>query len=289
MMSQEDEAFRMLDAFASVGAAHFDLTHIDIDGQNRGFRPRQTIGQLKNSLPRLFPSAEERKNNIIVRPHSEKTCLMQLDDLDKAGISRVGEVAFLTLETSPGNHQTWVAVSGLIDPQEARDFARRLRKGTGADATASGATRIAGTTNYKRKYEPDFPQVSIFCAAPGRVVSPARVEALGLVAKPDPLKPTTVFPLRVSRRHEDTREWPDYQRCLEHAPPNHNNTGPDASRADFVWCMMALKWGHGIDETANRLLQMSPKAQENGERYAIRTATNAAAAVQRNEHGRGRG
>jgi hypothetical protein len=56
-VQQIDEAFRMLDAFASVGATHFDLTHTDIDGEKRGFRPRQSLAQLKNSLPKLFPGA----------------------------------------------------------------------------------------------------------------------------------------------------------------------------------------------------------------------------------------
>jgi len=38
-MQDLDEALRMLDVFASVGAERFDLTHIDIDGEKRGFRP----------------------------------------------------------------------------------------------------------------------------------------------------------------------------------------------------------------------------------------------------------
>lgn len=46
----------------------------------------------------------------------------QLDDLDAAGLDRVGEAAFLTLETSPGNHQAWIAVSGFTIPEEAKDF-----------------------------------------------------------------------------------------------------------------------------------------------------------------------
>jgi hypothetical protein len=289
-VGQQEEAFRMLDAFASVGATHFDLTHIDIDGQKRGFRPKQTIGQLKNSLPKLFPGAAQRQNNIIVRPYSDTTHIVQLDDLDRAGLSRVGEAAFLTLQTSPGNHQAWIAVSGLTDPQDAKDFARRLRKGSGADATASGATRIAGTTNYKRKYEPDFPKVAILDTSPGRVVSPAQLEALGLVAAPEPVKPPTVVPLRVSRRHANAvraRKWPDYQRCVAHAPRNHGDTGPDISRADFVWCMTALDWGYSTDETANQLMQLSAKARDNGERYAVLTATNAAVAVERKGQGRG--
>jgi hypothetical protein len=174
----------MLDAFASAGATHFDLTHTSIDGEKRGFRPSQSLAQLKNSMPKLFPGAAERQNNIIVRPTSDKVHFVQLDDLDASGLSRVGEAAFMTLETSPGNHQAWIAVSGLPTPQDARDFARRLRKGTGADLTASGATRVAGTENYKRKYEPDFPTVAIRDSTPGRIMTPAQLEAMGLVATP---------------------------------------------------------------------------------------------------------
>src|SRR6185312_4256498 len=115
----------MLNTFASVGATHFDLTHINIDGEKRGFRPHQSIAQLKNSLPRLFPGATARQNNIIVRPHSEMAQLIQLDDLKTEGLDRVRDVAFLTLQTSPGNHQAWVAVSGLKSGEETKEFARR--------------------------------------------------------------------------------------------------------------------------------------------------------------------
>jgi len=288
-----DAAYKMLDTFASVGVTHFDLTHIDIDGEKRGFRPQQSVAQLKNSLPKLFPGAEARRNNIIIRPHSGKAQLVQLDDLDQAALSRVGEAAFLTLQTSPGNHQAWIAVSGLDNASDAKDFARRLRKGAGADPTASGATRVAGTTNYKRKYEPGFPTVTILAAAPGRVATPAELEALGLVASPEPVKQPSVVPLRVSRRHEAAiraRRWPDYQRCLDGAPESKSRPGkPRESLADFTWCKTALDWGWTTQETAARLMEVSAKARENGERYAALTAQNAAAAVERNGQRKGRG
>ncbi len=114
-----------------------------------------------------------------MRSHSDKTLIVQLDDLDESGLSRAGEAAFLTLQTSPGNRQAWVAVSGIAE-QDAKDLARRLRKGSGADATASGATRIAGTANYKRKYEPAFPTVLILNTAPGRSLRcSARISGTG--------------------------------------------------------------------------------------------------------------
>jgi len=43
--------------------------------------------------------------------------------------------------------------------------------------------------------------------------------------------------------------------------------------------MTALDWGYNTDETANRLMQVSSKARENGQRYADLTTSNAAAAV----------
>src|ERR1035441_6847243 len=114
------EANRMLDTFASVGAAHFDVTFLDIDGAKRGFRKEQSVLQLRNSLPKLFPGLSERQQSIVLRPHpKEGVTLVQLDDLDSAALDRVKGVAFLTLATSPGNHQAWVAITGAED---AKDF-----------------------------------------------------------------------------------------------------------------------------------------------------------------------
>jgi hypothetical protein len=290
-----DEAFRMLDTFASVGATHFDLTHLNIDGEKRGFRPHQSLSQLKNSLPRLFPGATARQNNIIVRPTSETTKFVQLDDLDEANLKRAGEAAFLTLQTSPGNHQVWIAVSGLPEGKEAfKEFMRRVRKAVGGnDKSASGATRIAGTTNYKRKYEPDFPEVRIVDTVPGRIMTPAELESLGLVATAEPAP--AVIPIRSRRRHpaaQGERTWPDYERCVTGAPPNKEGSGPDRSMADFFWCVMAAQRGWSIDEVANKLLEVSARAQERArlhdEGYTLITAQNAAAAAARGRQtGRG--
>jgi hypothetical protein len=59
------------------------------------------------------------------------------------------------------------------------------------------------------------------------------------------------------------------------------------SRADFTWCLIALDWGFGVEETATRLLDESAKAQENGEAYALRTTRSAASALARRQ-GKGR-
>ena len=297
LVQQIDEAFRMLDTFASVGATHFDLTHINIDGEQRGFRPTQSLAQIKNSMPKLFPGAAERHNNIIIRPHGDKVQFVQLDDLDAAALGRVGAAAFLTLETSPGNHQAWIAVSGESTPEEAKDFARRLRKGAGADPSASGATRVAGTLNYKRKYEPDFPTVRIAASYPGNVMTKEGLDGMGLVAASEPAVAT--FTARTasipgdSHRPRRSKVWPDYARSLAGAPPNLQGTGPDRSMADFSWCMTAIDWGWSIEQTAAKLPEISERAAERvrlkDEGYTLITAQNAAAAVARNDQKRSRG
>lgn len=61
--------------------------------------------------------------------------------------------------------------------------------------------------------------------------------------------------------------------------------GPDRSMADFLWRLMAVQRGHGIEETADKLLEVSAKAQENARRHdegdALITAQNAAGAAER--------
>jgi DNA invertase Pin-like site-specific DNA recombinase len=275
------EAYKMLDTFVGSGAAGFDVTFIDIDGEKRGFRLSQTARQLRISLPQLIPGLQERQQNIIVRPRSDKVTFVQLDDLNAAQMEALIPVACLTLETSPGNHQAWVAVSEITG--DAKDFARRLRKGVGADLMASGATRVGGTPNYKRKYEPDFPMVKILHSAPGRIATSAQLEAMGIVAAPELVHVATATPFRVS---SVGRNWPDYQRCVLGAPMKHGENRPDISRADFFFSMMSAQRGHTIEEIAARLMEVSTKAKENGPHYAQLTAENAMAATERQRRSR---
>src|SRR5450755_2471324 len=225
----------------------------------------------------MLDASRATKRNIIVRPYGPGVTLIQLDDLKCDQLARVAPAVFLTLETSPGNFQAWVAMPGGED----KDFARRLRKGIGADPTASGATRVAGSLNFKDKYAPNFPRVTLRQVTPGRVAQAAELEQLGLVAEPE----TVAQPLRISparlRPSGSNRKWPSYARCVDGAPLNSEETGPDISRADFVFCMTAIDWGWSVDETAERLMEESTKAQENGKGYADLTARNAALAVER--------
>jgi hypothetical protein len=222
----------MLDAFKSTGAEHFDITWTTRQGDKAGFRRHRPAETLRYLLPTMLTTAAKNERNLIVRPISPRAVFIQLDDLSREGLERVKPAAFLGLETSPGNYQAWVAIpTGQTD----KDFARRLRKGAGADDTASGATRVAGSLNFKDKYAPDFPTVQIAYSAPGLMASTGRLESMGLVAEPEQPAPPIFRISHMDRTR--SRKWPSYLRCVQGAPENHDKTGPDISRADFTWCM----------------------------------------------------
>jgi hypothetical protein len=192
---------------------------------------------------------------------------IQLDDLKGDQLSRLAPRILLDLETSPGNHQAWFALDGQHD----KEFARRVRRGAGTDKRATGAVRVAGSLNFKEKYAPDFPRVRIIAAQPGRTVTPAELEQLGVVAAPQSFAP--FIPALSSGR---SGSWPSYKIALERSPPNSDGTGPDRSNADLRWSMTAISWGFGQEETAARLMDESSKARERGRPYADMIAETAA-------------
>jgi len=229
-----------------------------------------------------------RRQPIFSSNRASRSRLVQLDDLDSAALHRLHSVAFLTLATSPGNHQAWIAVDHIRDATKMVDMGRRLRKGTGADLSASGATRLAGTLNYKRKYESTFLTVSIDSVACGRIVTPEQLQQLGLLASPEPIR-TPPCPRRVSET-QNTRRWPSYEISLMRARKRKDGL-PDRSDADFKWCLTALTGGKSVEDTKAKLLEVSERAQERRDRdpgYVHITVENAARCVEQN-YGKGQG
>lgn len=275
--SREGKALAMLAAFSSVGVHSFDVTLTDIEGEKISFQINRPIEALRRSIGNAIGAAIGDRQNYIIRPHSNSVTLIQLDDLDRAKADRVAAHAFMVLETSPGNFQAWVAAKDAPE-----DFARRLRKGAGADPTASGATRVSGSVNFKTKYAPEFPLVELSQVNAGNVTTPAALEAAGIVAGQEEPRPPRQEVNRVSRAGRQTRKkWPSYKFCVDHAPLAHGEDRPDISRADFTWCRTAIEWGWSREATASRLMEVSTKAKENGEAYAVQTAARAAESVER--------
>lgn len=306
------EAERMVNLFTSVGARGFAVTNTDINEQRiwplsyhraigkhwaRTEESHFTAGALHHSLAHMLLLAARRKRytladgrtvdageNLIIRPMAEGVTFVQLDDLSTEQLDRVRPAAFLIHATSPGNYQAWLAVDGVTG--DANAFIRRVRKAVGgADKSASGATRIAGSENFKEKYSPNFPTVTIVEGAPGRIMTADRLQEMGLLAEPEPVvAPVTDFHA-TRKTYSGDRSWPDYQRCLAGAPPNGSGTGPDRSLADYTWCKFAAQRGWGIDEIAAELPNVSEKARERIRNrdpgYVTETAKNGAAAAAR--------
>lgn len=272
-----EQAWQMLNLFSSLDVAAFDVTTTDLAGCKRGFRHAVSWEALRQWIPHLLDAATRQQHNLIVRPKRGAVELVQLDDLSGAMLERLRDAAFLILATSMGNHQAWIAVT-----EGGAGLARRLRQASGADPSASGATRVAGSVNFKRQYAPDFPTVCILEATPHRIVTGTQLEAFGLVAGPEAMALSHSL-RRVSGR--GTKQWPSYERCLQNAPYARNSDRPDVSRADFMFCLLAIDWGWSVAATCQRLLEKSSKARENGPAYACLTVERAAAAVSRTPHG----
>jgi hypothetical protein len=288
MAPDTSAALAMLSAFASVGAKVFDLSITDGNGQKvEGLqRPGRNLEEMRRRIGRDLQDAERNRHNVIIRPRSTTALLIQLDDFDEAKAESMHPYSFLTFQTSPGNFQAWLAVSdGPKDSdKEAAGFRSRVRRGAGADKSASGSTRIAGSLNFKAKYAPAFPRVEITRTTAGHFVTVAGLEQAGLIAPIEETKPPAVFPKIPTSRPATARKWPDYQQTLQGAPRKKDGT-PDRSLADFMFCKWAVQRGWSIDETAAKLAEVSDRA---GERirnkdsgYTTITAKNAAAAVDR--------
>src|SRR5262249_44654488 len=130
----------------------------------------------------LLLTSCKRDVNIIVRPLAPRAVsLIQLDDLPSSQVDRVRAMSFLVLETSPENFQAWLAVKDAH-----ADIARRVKKALRADPNASGATRLAGSYNFKSKYAPNYPRVLLHAVAPGRIVTVEELQRFRLIAPKEP-------------------------------------------------------------------------------------------------------
>lgn len=177
-----------------------------------------------------------------------------------------GETLACEYSRFPDRFTFFLPLAGISTVKQIDESAFDIRatKGAGADPTASEATRVSGSLNFKEKYAPGYPRVQITYANSGRLVTRPELEALGIAAKEEEGPSVHQF----ARRRRGASKWPDYNRCVEKAPQARGEQRPDISHADFTFCLLAIDWGRSIEEAAARLLQESGKARENGEAYA---------------------
>jgi hypothetical protein len=147
-----DEAFRMLDTFASVGADSFVVTKTDI---NRKVKWDRTYfdWQLREKLPAMVRTAAIRRaamledghpivagENLIIRPLASPVRLIQLDDLKAEHLDRVRPAAFIIHATSPTG--CW---------KSARGFRSACVSGTRGYALITAQNAAAAAARGQRK------------------------------------------------------------------------------------------------------------------------------------------
>ena len=225
----------------------------------------------------MLDNATGKQRNVIVRPHGDGVTFIQLDDLKADQLSRarprrVSRPRNLAGQFSGMGRAARGGGQGLCPPVAERHRRRPDRERSNAASPEASISRTNTRPTF-RAWRSARPILGV-----GRHA--AELERLGLVAEPEAAQPLRITPAR-ARPSGGNRKWPSYARSVDGAPLNHDETGPDISKADFVWCMTAITWGWTVDETKARLMEESTKAQENGERYADLTARNAALAVER--------
>ena len=271
------EASVMLGLFEGFGVRTVYLTVIDEAGRKVAFKRYKTVETLRTALPGLLLTAFEQRLNVIVRPIAPRgLSLIQLDDLTSSQVDRLRAMSFLVLETSTANFQAWLAVKDA-----GADTPRRVKKAAGADPNASGATRLAGSYNFKAKYAPNYPRVRLTSIAPSRTVTVEELQRAGLVA-PEDRPPYGGGHAPRSQHDHRFLVWPSYARCLADAPRAKNHDGNDRSAADFEFCLISIDRGWSVEATANQLIAESAKARSIGYNYALFTAKRAGSIVARN-------
>lgn len=216
-----NSSLAMLACLVSVGVNVFDVTLLDIEGRKRGifgelpgYEGNCTAKELEDSMDWRLERTDAEQRSLIVRPRVTATLLVQCDDLSPEQVERLAPFSFLALETSPGNFQVWMAV--LDGPrqsaaQAARDFQARVRRGVGADPSATGTTQIAGSRNFKKRYAPDFPLIKIAQRDDGQVTLMAALDRAGFIATDVPDAAQSKAAVNGGLQPAAPRGWPDYQ------------------------------------------------------------------------------
>jgi RepB DNA-primase N-terminal domain len=267
----------MLDLFQGLGVHSFSVTFTDDTGRKVAFKRNRSVELLRSELPCLLFTSCEKRLNVIVRPIAARTLsLIQLDDLSASKLDRVRAFSFLVLETSPENFQAWIAVNDA-----SPETIRRVKKAAGADLNASGATRLAGSYNFKAKYAPNYPRVRLHSTVPLHAVTVGELDRAALIA-PEKHTPGAPRHAPTHRRRHRLLVWPSYARCLADAPGAKNHEGKDRSAADFNFCLISIDRGWSVEGTATQLMAESEKAKSVGYNHALFTAKRAASVVSSN-------
>jgi hypothetical protein len=284
----DEVAARTVLAMQSVGAAQFKLVSLamqPLGAQSKCIRAEDiTGGALIPRMAALVAQSERQGVSVCLRPNKttderQNGALIQIDDCDAATVALLRPFAFLTVETSPGNFQVWLALPPDIGEVARMDVRGRLLRQLNPkndpklpNGGAFNSVRLPGCLNAKEKYRRKFgayPRVRLVSAVMGLIVSPLELERAGLLAAPQE-KPKPV----ATTNTKLPGACPDYHSYLNDSATVDGN--PDRSRADIRWAMACLGAGFPQYAVVAELDRLSSKAQGRHDDYAATTVAHAA-------------
>jgi hypothetical protein len=270
-----------LEAFKSVGTESFFSMYKCEATEKLISEFTRSAEHFENELHTYFIKSECEKVSFCVRPKVDH--LIQLDDLNESNVNLFKPFSFLSVETSPGNYQSWIALDAdsVANRCEIRQqlFGKLAELG-GVDKNASGSLRFPGFRNFKKKYkEAGFPRVRITAVSLGKRVSESTLSDAGLLL-PLPVLHPPVYEASPKFNHSSKSPtvFPSWEReCISLTP----NGAVDRSKADFRWCMIAFDWGWSEQAIMAELRRVSPLAAKAPRRYVERTVRRAIEKVNR--------
>lgn len=284
-----DEGTLAVEIFASVGGTPDQVLLIDDTKpkpQNLFKKANVTAETFPATVCRLSARGMEKHLSLIVRIRGTdlgEPC--QLDDLTEAEADFLRPFSFLSVETSPGSFQNWLAFKEAGDKDETRT---RLLQGmkilfpeTRINPGSGGAVRWPGTPNFKpsRKLQDSpSPLVRIAFVNPGRFITPAELDQIGLLTPK-----ATPAPRVILKPSANGRWWPNYEVAKAGAPTKADGS-IDLSVADARFVTKALVNGWPESAVIEKLREVSEHARElEPEKYSNRTVNRVARWLETNK------
>lgn len=263
------DALKALDLVRSIGAWRSNVILVDDATKHSEVLAKDaTLEEVKKRFPAWLESSEREQKSLVVDLKPNGRRIIQVDEASAEVMQMLTPVSFMTVETSDGNGQVWLALpEGLSDTEiaDVKDRLFLLLKAKGANKGASGGLRWVGTHNFKpERKRPDgsFPRVKLLDSKDGRTVTTYELQALGLLAEPKP----KVKPRPASIRPRATRA-PSYDYAMRSVRRKANGD-VDRSGVDVLFACTCLDWGLTETQTVALLNEHSSKAQERRDDYA---------------------
>ncbi len=278
-------AKQMLLAFRGTNLHELDVCWLD-ETTKKAARYKYALSaeEVENKLVEMLLDQEINRHSIALRPRAkEGFTYLQLDDLTGETIKKLKAYAFIAVQTSdmskkPTAFQAWLCLENC-----GKSVLDELKQRLGADYHATGSVRMAGSINFKKTYDPDFPTVAVTYANCGQVLTIQDLKQHGFLPDDfEPSEPGEAVEKKVTTTNKNAptkgnKIWPDYASSLKGAARKANDE-PDRSDADFRWCCTCWHWGfRDKPEVIKRLMQYSRsnKIVAQREEYAKRTVDRA--------------